>query len=54
LIYIELSEIPKESAKRILKGFKSAGVLDVLRKSIGRWPAVYVFPQLIAISEGGR
>ncbi len=35
----------------ILRGLKNAGVLEVLRERIGRRPAVYVFPQLIAISE---
>ena len=50
--FIRYSKIPKESAKRILKGLKNAGVLEVLRDRIGRRPAVYVFPQLIAISEG--
>ena len=37
----------------ILRGLKNAGVLEVLHERIGRRPAVYVFPQLIAISEGG-
>jgi len=49
-----ISFIPKESAKRILRELKNARVLEVLRERQGRKPAVYVFPQLIAISEGGR
>ena len=49
--FIGYSKIPKESAKRILSGLKNAGVLEVMRERIGRRPAVYVFPQLIAISE---
>jgi Fic family protein len=52
--FIEDSEIPTRSAQRILEQLKNAGVLEVLRERIGRRPAVYVFPQLIAISEGGR
>lgn len=38
----------------ILKQLKNAGVLEVLQERIGRRPAVYIFPQLITISEGGR
>ncbi len=34
-----------------MSGLKNAGVLEVMRERIGRRPAVYVFPQLIAISE---
>jgi len=52
--FIEYSEIPKESAKRILRELTNASVLEVLRERQGRRPAVYVFPQLIAISEGGE
>ena len=52
--FIEYSEIPTRSAQRILEQLKNAGVLEVLRERIGRRPAVYVFPQLIAISEGRR
>ena len=50
--FIEYSEIQKDSAQRILKQLKNAGILEVLRERQGRRPAVYVFPQLIAISEG--
>ena len=49
-----ISFIPKESAKRILRELKNARILEVLRERQGRRPTVYVFPQLIAISEGGR
>ncbi len=52
--FIRYSKIPKESARRILKQLKNAGVLKVLQERIGRRPAVYIFPQLITISEGGR
>ena len=52
--FVEYSEIPKESAKRILRELTNARVLEVLRERQGRRPTVYVFPQLIAISEGGR
>ena len=52
--FVECSEIPKESAKRILRELKNARVLEVLRERQGRRPTVYVFPRLIAISEGGR
>jgi len=52
--FVEYSEIPEESAKRILRELKNARVLEVLRERQGRRPTVYVFPQLIAISEGGR
>jgi Fic family protein len=50
--FIGYSNIPKDSAQRILRELKNARVLEVLRERQGRRPAVYVFPQLIAISEG--
>ncbi len=50
--FIGHSDIPKESAKRILKELKNARVLEILRERRGRRPTVYVFPELIAICEG--
>jgi len=50
--FIEYSSIPKDSAHRILRELKNTRVLEVLHEGQGRRPAVYVFPELIAISEG--
>lgn len=50
--FIEHSHIPKESAHRMLKQLEGAGILKVLRGGSGRRPNTYIFPELIAISEG--
>jgi Fic family protein len=52
--FVEYSEIPTRSAQRMIGELQNAGVLEVLHERRGRRPAVYVFPQLIAISEGWR
>jgi len=50
--FIEHSHIPKESAHRMLKQLETAGIVKVLHSGSGRRPTTYIFPELIAISEG--
>ena len=50
--FIEHSHIPKESAHRMLKQLETAGIVEVLHVGSGRRPTTYIFPELIAISEG--
>ncbi len=50
--FVGYSEIPRRSAQRMILELQNAGVLEVLHEQRGRRPAVYVFSQLIAISEG--
>ena len=45
------SEIPMVSVKRILRELKEYSILSVLREGKGRQPAIYVFSQLIEITE---
>jgi Fic family protein len=45
------SGIPRKSAERILRELKENEILDVLREGKGRRPALYMFPQLIHITE---
>ncbi|GBC64140.1 Fic family protein [Desulfonema ishimotonii] len=46
------SEIPPPTAKRILSVLRNNGVLEMIRESRGRRPAVYVFTELLNIAEG--
>lgn len=48
------SEIPMVSVKRILRELKENGILDVLREGKGRSPVIYVFKELIEITEKGE
>ena len=50
--FIEGAKIPRETAIRILKVLREAGVLRTLSGGSGRRPAVYAFPQLLNIAEG--
>lgn len=50
--FIEHSHIPKESAHRMLKQLATAGIVEVSHVGSGRRPNTYIFPELIAISEG--
>lgn len=46
------SEIPKATAARTLRTLNENHVLKMIRRSSGRRPAVYVFPELLNIAEG--
>lgn len=50
--FMELSRIPRPSAKRILKVCVEKKLLTTLQESSGRKPAVYRFPELLEITEG--
>jgi len=52
--FIERSQIPKDSALRILKALKDKGFVRDLRPGRGRRAAILVFPELIAITERKR
>lgn len=48
------SEIPMVSVKRILRELKESGIIGVLREGKGRQTAIYVFRELIEITEKGE
>jgi Fic family protein len=50
--FVEHSQIPRESALRILRVLREEEVLGVLREGAGRRAAIYVFPELLDIAEG--
>jgi Fic family protein len=51
--FIEQSKIPQATARRILTLLSGRrGLLKTLRKSRGRRPAMYAFPELLNITEG--
>jgi Fic family protein len=49
--FSEKSEIPSESAKRILQKLLKAGFIELIREGKGRTPSVFQFTQLIQIAE---
>ena len=50
--FVEYSEIPEPTAKRIIRVLKDKGVLSTLRESAGRQPAILTFTELLNIAEG--
>lgn len=50
--FISMSNIPKDSAVRILKELTSSNVLKIMKEGKGRSPTVYLFSQLFEITEG--
>ncbi len=50
--FITESQIPNKTAHRILQDLREHGVLVLMREGKGKRPAIYAFPQLIAITEG--
>ena len=50
--FMELSRIPRPSAKRILKVCVEKKLVTTLQEASGRRPAVYRFPELLKITEG--
>lgn len=45
------SEIPSDSAKRILQKLRDAGIIEIIGEGKGRIPAVYQFTRLMKIAE---
>ncbi|MCK8518114.1 Fic family protein [Methanoculleus sp. 7T] len=52
--FYEQSMIPKKTANRILQQLREQEIIAVLEGGGGRRAATYVFPRLIAITEGDR
>lgn len=50
-VLVEKTGIPKPTARRLATTLQQAGILGELRKSSGRRPAVYMFPELLAATE---
>ncbi len=50
--FISRSQIPKDSARRIVSVLKDNGVIEEIRSSSGRRAAILIFPELISIAEG--
>lgn len=50
--FVEGARIPRESAIRILKVLREAGVIRTVSEGAGRRAAVYAFPELLNIAEG--
>ena len=45
------SNIPSDSAKRILQKLRDAGIIEIIGEGKGRIPAVYQFTRLMKIAE---
>jgi len=52
--FIDRSQIPKDSARRILNALRKKGIIDDLRQGKGRRPAILIFSELLSITEGNR
>ncbi|MDD2317685.1 MAG: Fic family protein, partial [Desulfobacterales bacterium] len=52
--FIRRSQIPKESAMRIINALKGAALIRDIRPGKGRRAAIMIFPELITITERGR
>ena len=50
--FVPRSRIPKATGMRILRALQENGVLQTLRIGGGRRPAILMFRELIAITEG--
>lgn len=49
--FAEKSQIPSDSAKRILHKLRAVGIIEIIREGKGRIPAVYQFTRLMKIAE---
>lgn len=52
-VTIANAEVPRPTARRILRLAKDGGLLSVLIEGSGRRGAVLIFPELLNIVEGG-
>lgn len=52
--FIETSNIPPPTARRILRVLAREGLLTMIREASGRRPAVFAFAELLSIAEGRR
>ncbi len=49
--FIEISQIPPESGKRILLKLRDAGIIEIIQEGKGRNPSIYQFAKLVQIVE---
>jgi len=49
--FFDMSDIPKQTAHRVLSRLNETGVVEILREGSGRRPTLYVFPKLMQITE---
>lgn len=52
--FIERSGIPKQTAMPLLRRLRETDILETLRESSGRRPAILAFPALLNIAEGKK
>lgn len=52
--FVDGAGIPRETALRILRTLRDAGVLQTIREGAGRRAAILAFPELLNIAEGRR
>ncbi len=52
--FYEQTAMPRRAAERILQQLREEDIIAVLAEGGGRRPTMYVFPRLIAITEGDR
>jgi len=48
--FTDLSLIPRESSRKILRRLEDAGTISVIKKGRGNNPSIFVFPKLVEIS----
>jgi hypothetical protein len=49
--FMKVSNIPRDSALRMLSALKEAKVINSLREAKGRRASLWVFPELLRITE---
>jgi len=52
--FYDLSAIPKESGAKILRDLEESDIIQLVQKGRGRRASIYIFPRLVAITEGDR
>lgn len=50
--FIRESKIPKQTAILLLQKLRKNGIINIIRKSRGRKPGIYIFDELFDIAEG--
>jgi Fic family protein len=52
--FVRSTKIPKQTAMPLLRQLRDENILTVLRKSSGRRPGIFAFPELFNIAEGQK
>ena len=52
--FVDGAGVRRETALRILRVLRNAGVLRTVRPSAGRRPSVLAFPDLVNVAEGRK